>query len=69
MKQFYLITNKVKDPDSFYTQKIISYLEMHGANVACVENMEKFSERLEVISARHLQEPLEKSWQGFLQFF
>ncbi len=47
MKQFYLITNKVKDPDSFYTQKIISYLEMHGANVACVENMEKFSERLE----------------------
>lgn len=45
MKQFYLITNKVKDPDSFYTQKIISYLEMHGANVACVENVEQFSER------------------------
>ncbi|MDE6883444.1 MAG: NAD(+)/NADH kinase [Lachnospiraceae bacterium] len=51
MKQFYLITNKVKDPDSFYTQKIISYLEMHGANVACVENMEKFSERCEVKAA------------------
>ena len=38
MKHFYLITNKVKDPDGFYTHKIETYLEEHGARVACVDN-------------------------------
>ena len=38
MKHFYLITNKVKDPDGFYTHKIETYLEEHGARVTCVDN-------------------------------
>lgn len=47
MRHFYLITNRVKDPDGSYTQKIISYLEMHGASVTCVDNTEHFSDRWE----------------------
>lgn len=38
MKRFYLITNEVKDPQGGITQKIISYLENHGASAVCVKN-------------------------------
>ena len=47
MRHFYLITNRVKDPDGSYTQQITSYLEMHGASVTCVDNTERFSDRWE----------------------
>lgn len=38
MKRFYLITNEVKDPQGGITQKIISYLENHGASAVCIKN-------------------------------
>lgn len=38
MKHFYLITNEVKDPQGFYTERITAYLKRHGANVVCMEN-------------------------------
>ena len=38
MNHFYLITNEVKDPQGFYTERITAYLKKHGANVVCVEN-------------------------------
>ncbi len=38
MNHFYLITNEVKDPQGFYTERIIAYLKKHGANVVCVKN-------------------------------
>lgn len=33
MKQFYLITNEVKDPQGLYTERITAYLEKHGGSV------------------------------------
>lgn len=42
MKYFYLIANKVKDPDGFYTRKITAYLTAHGAAVACADHTDSF---------------------------
>lgn len=41
MKQFYLITNEVKDPDRVYTGQIIKYLEDRGGKVTCIDNREQ----------------------------
>lgn len=38
MKHFYLIANEVKDPDRFYTRKIITYLKARNAEVSCADN-------------------------------
>ena len=38
MKMFYLITNEVKDPQGGITQKIVNYIESHGARAVCVKN-------------------------------
>lgn len=38
MKQFYLITNEVKDPQGLYTERITAYLKARGGSVVCVEN-------------------------------
>ena len=38
MKQFYLITNEVKDPQGLYTERITAYLEAHGGKVTCMDN-------------------------------
>ena len=38
MKQFYLITNEVKDPKGLYTERITAYLEAHGGKVTCMDN-------------------------------
>lgn len=35
MKHFFLITNKAKDPDGSYTQRIAAYLRERGAEVSC----------------------------------
>lgn len=35
MKNFFLITNKAKDPDGSYTERIAEYLKAHGAAVSC----------------------------------
>ena len=40
MKHFYLITNEVKDPRGLYTSRITSYLEAHGGEVTCIDNMD-----------------------------
>ena len=36
MNHFLLITNKLKDPDGSYTDKIAEYLKKHGAEVDCI---------------------------------
>lgn len=36
MNNFLLITNKLKDPDGSYTDKIAEYLKKHGAEVDCI---------------------------------
>lgn len=36
MKNFFLITNRAKDPDGVYTAKITEYLKVRGAEVSCV---------------------------------
>lgn len=41
MKQFYLITNEVKDPRGLYTGRIIAYLEAHGGKVTCIDNPDR----------------------------
>ncbi|MCM1145603.1 MAG: NAD(+)/NADH kinase [Blautia sp.] len=35
MKHFFLITNKAKDPEGSYTEKIACYLKEHGAETSC----------------------------------
>lgn len=40
MRRFFLITNKVKDPEDCCTAKIIGYLEAHGAEVSGVASGE-----------------------------
>ncbi len=40
MRRFFLITNKVKDPEECYTEKIIAYLEAHGGEVMGVASGE-----------------------------
>lgn len=38
MKHFFVIANKVKDPDGSYTARIAAYLRKHGAAVSCLIN-------------------------------
>lgn len=38
MKNFFLITNKAKDPEGKYTGRIAEYLYSHGASVSCLTN-------------------------------
>lgn len=38
MKNFYLITNKVKDPQGSVTDRIVTYIEKHGGRAVCIEN-------------------------------
>lgn len=38
MKNFYLITNEVKDPQGVFTKKIVAYIEKHGGKAVCVKN-------------------------------
>lgn len=38
MKNFYLITNEVKDPQGVYTERIVSYIEEHGGKAVCIKN-------------------------------
>ncbi|MDD6811269.1 MAG: NAD(+)/NADH kinase [Lachnospiraceae bacterium] len=38
MKNFFLITNKAKDPEGKYTGRIAEYLHSHGASVFCMED-------------------------------
>lgn len=35
MKHFFLITNRVKDPEGIYTNRIAEYLRAHGAEAVC----------------------------------
>lgn len=45
MKHFYLIANEVKDPDGYYTRKIISYLKARNAEVSCADNRLALAEK------------------------
>ncbi len=38
MKNFYLITNEVKDPQGAFTNRIVSYIEKHGGKAVCIKN-------------------------------
>lgn len=38
MKNFYLITNEVKDPQSVLTERIVAYIEKHGGEAVCIKN-------------------------------
>lgn len=38
MKNFYLITNEVKDPQGAFTNRIVSYIERHGGKAVCIKN-------------------------------
>lgn len=47
MKHFFLITNRVKDPEGTYTGQITEYLRSHGAEVICAVS-DRMRERIEV---------------------
>ncbi len=36
MKNFFVITNQVKDPEGVYTKKVVDYLEQHGGRIISV---------------------------------
>lgn len=38
MKNFYLITNEVKDPQGVFTDRIVAYIEKHGGKAVCIKN-------------------------------
>lgn len=38
MKNFYLITNEVKDPQGLFTDRIVAYIENHGGKAVCIKN-------------------------------
>lgn len=38
MKNFYLITNEVKDPQGVLTDRIVAYIEKHGGKAVCIKN-------------------------------
>lgn len=38
MKNFYLITNEVKDPQGIVTDRIVAYIEKHGGKAVCIQN-------------------------------
>lgn len=38
MKNFYLITNEVKDPQGLFTGRIVAYIEKHGGRAVCIKN-------------------------------
>lgn len=38
MKNFYLITNEVKDPQGNITDRIVAYIEAHGGRAVCIKN-------------------------------
>lgn len=38
MKNFYLITNEVKDPQGHFTDRIVAYIEKHGGKAVCIKN-------------------------------
>lgn len=38
MKNFYLITNEVKDPQGVVTDRIVTYIEKHGGKAVCIKN-------------------------------
>lgn len=38
MKNFYLITNEVKDPQGGVTDRIVTYIEKHGGKAVCLKN-------------------------------
>lgn len=38
MKNFYLITNEVKDPQGVFTDRIVAYIEEHGGKAVCIKN-------------------------------
>lgn len=38
MKNFYLITNEVKDPQGVFTERIVAYIEKHGGEAVCIKN-------------------------------
>lgn len=38
MKNFYLITNEVKDPQGGVTDRIVAYIEKHGGKAVCLKN-------------------------------
>ncbi len=47
MKHFFLITNRVKDPEGIYTNRITEYLRAHGAEAVCAVS-DRTRERIEV---------------------
>ena len=38
MKNFYLITNEVKDPQGDITDRIVTYIEKHGGRAVCIKS-------------------------------
>ena len=38
MKNFLLITNRIKDPEGTYTEKIITYLQAHGGTISLTKD-------------------------------
>lgn len=38
MKNFYLITNEVKDPQGVFTDRIVAYIKKHGGEAVCIKN-------------------------------
>lgn len=43
MKNFYLITNEVKDPQGVITARIVDYIEKHGGRAICVNHERQVS--------------------------
>ena len=38
MKYFFLITNRIKDPEGIYTEKISSYIQAHGGTISLTKD-------------------------------
>ncbi len=38
MKNFFVITNEVKDPQGGFTDRIVTYIENHGGKAVCLKN-------------------------------
>lgn len=49
MKDFFVITNRIKDPEGVNTRRILSYLEEHGANVVCGDEPPKDADRFQCV--------------------